>query len=235
MEEQEKNGQPTRLKFITVVGKMRSGTSAVSEALHMMGCSMGQWFVAPQPPSWRSDWEDADFNRLTFSRMPFGSTDVPMRGEQLQMRVDGLYAEYLLKRRQHWQTIKQVRALEYPVIGVKHPFLLFVLDEWKETLRRNGFENYTVCIRRPEWMVKKSAKYTIDKKKGGKETQEALGKYINRYNYDLTVDYEILVSKPEKVVRQLAELAGISEEEDIQRAIRSVKKPSKYNLVEQEA
>jgi len=235
--EEKKNGTDVEvLNFAFVVGKMRSGTAAVSEILHMMGCTMGAWFVAPQPPSWRSDWEDNEFNRLTFSKMPFGSTEILEQNKfALQMRCDGLYSEYLIKRRVAYENVKKARYLGYGCIGVKHPFLLFVFDEFKETLRRNGYRPISIVTQRPEYMVRKSAEYTIDKKPGGKETQEALGRLQRRHSYDYTVDYERLINKPEKVVRELAEVVGINDEEAIQRGIRAVKKPSAYNLVAQGA
>jgi len=222
---EEENGR--RLKFVTVVGQMRSGTAAVANVLHMMGCTMGTWFVAPQPPTWRSDWEDADFNRLTFSKMPFGSNQITDR-HMLQSRIEGLYAEYMKMRFAMTQTVAKQRFLDTGAIGVKHPFMLFVLPEWRIALDKWGLEPIMIDVRRPSYMIERSSIPTIYKKKGGKETQAALKELEQTYQYEYVCKYEEMIEDPLKVARELGEVIGITDEENINRAAAAVRRPTVY-------
>lgn len=46
------------MSVVFVTGEMRSGTSMVAEVLNRLGWQAGITIMCPQPPSWRSDWED---------------------------------------------------------------------------------------------------------------------------------------------------------------------------------
>jgi len=213
------------MKFVIVVGRMRSGTSAVGEVLHQMGCLMGTWFTAPIPPNWRSDWEDKDLNDIVFMRAPFG-TDKPAGVPNQKVYED--FSPYLEKRKAHIDTLAKVRGWRAPCYGVKQPFLLFFLPQFVEAVKRVGLEPMVIYSRRPDWQVDGSADLTTNLKKGGPESQAALTKIMDTYEPDYSVEYDALIADPDTEVRNLARVVGIDEEAYIQAGVQSVKVPTSH-------
>ncbi len=48
--------------IIALTGQLRSGTAAVAEVLHRLGCPVATEMGAPAPPTWQLEWEDTELS-----------------------------------------------------------------------------------------------------------------------------------------------------------------------------
>ena len=115
--------------IVAVTGQMRSGTSAVAEALHRMGCPVAMHTPAPMPPTWRFDWEDSKLSARLMGR------DV----SSLWLR------DYLPERWRHAQ-----QCYDSTCITLKSPYLAFARNELEIVAEMLEIPLFWVVLHRPQ-------------------------------------------------------------------------------------
>ncbi|MEQ1528581.1 MAG: hypothetical protein ABL925_04635 [Methylococcales bacterium] len=135
-------------KLIVVLGMHRSGTSAITRGLKVMGVDLGERLMPPADGNnAKGFWEDIDLNVLNMEMltalgsdwhylMPIDAADV------LSLRKQG----YFLRAVQ----LLREKLTESPVFGLKDPRVAKLLPFWKEVFRYCQIEvRYVLAVRHP--------------------------------------------------------------------------------------
>jgi GT2 family glycosyltransferase len=139
--------QEKKKRIIVVLGMHRSGTSAVTRGLKVMGVELGNRLMLPTQFNPKGYWEDMDIYQLNvdmltaigndwFHLKSIGTDDV----EVLRKKGYFLRAVELLRQK--------VRSA--PVFGFKDPRVAKLLPFWKKVFKYCGFYvNYVFVVRHP--------------------------------------------------------------------------------------
>lgn len=181
------------MSCILVVGCYRSGTSAVAGVLHHLGVAMGEEFDPPARSNPKGYFEDLGFKRLF---------DAAVGGEN----VDGLL-----------DVAVRGRELRHPLWGVKDPQLCLLAPNVVGVLERNRFAHKVVATDRDKEAICASlAKAVV-----GQPAERFLtlvDYYLSRRDQFLRdyagpvlhVDFEELKADKGRVIRQVADFAGLA-------------------------
>jgi hypothetical protein len=134
-------------RAVLVLGMHRSGTSAMTRGLQMMGVYLGSDFLSPQPDNTTGYWEDRNIFELNERLLAvFGlkwEDIAPIEDDRWhEPAVEALQAEAVEYLRLHF--------VDRPLWGFKDPRTIRLMPFWQSVLQRlNVDECYLVAIRNP--------------------------------------------------------------------------------------
>jgi len=207
----ETNKAPINSKLVVVLGMHRSGTSAITRGLQVMGVELGTSLFPPiEGNNNKGFWEDIDLNTLNNEILNAINSDwwhvSPIERNDVEtLRNKGYFlraVELLLEK-----------TNELPVFGFKDPRVAKLLPFWKEVFSHCGFEvNYVLAIRHPLSVVKSLAKR--DDMESAHSYLLWLGHVIESLigsngSKRVLVDYDRHMQSPEKELTRIAECVGL--------------------------
>ncbi len=197
--------------IVVVLGMHRSGTSAITRGLQVMGVRLGDRLM----PSFEGNnakgfWEDIDLNALNIEMLNALGSDWhhltpidPIDIEILRKKGYFLRAAVLLRQ----------KISSAPVFGFKDPRVAKLLPFWKEVFIHCQFDvSYVLTVRHPLSVVNSLAK---------RDNIEAGQSYFLWLGYVLTsltdstvdkrvlVDYDCLMQSPDRELMRVANCTGL--------------------------
>ncbi len=194
-------------RLVVVLGMHRSGTSALTRGLRVLGVELGDRMMpasAMENPT--GYWEDLDLNALNIEMLRVLGTDwshvaglAPRAVESLRTQGYFLRAAELLRK----------KAGDAAVFGFKDPRVAVLLPFWKEVFAHCGFQvSYILPVRHPLSVVKSLAK------RGGIEATQGyllwmahvLGSLAGSADTRrVVVDYDRLMQAPGRELSRIAQ------------------------------
>jgi len=135
-------------QLIVVLGMHRSGTSAITRGLEVMGVDLGCDLLPPvEGVNDKGFWEDAELNAFNIELLNYVKSDwhflTPIRGNDVERLRDNEYVERALN-------ILQKKTVSSPIFGFKDPRVAKLLPFWKDVFAGSGFTiGYILMIRNP--------------------------------------------------------------------------------------
>jgi hypothetical protein len=191
------------MNVLAIVGQMRSGTSAVAEVVHTLGCPVAVHTPAPLPPTYRFDWEDSELsNALAKGKMskPWLVDYLHSRDKHSKLFPSGWFAIKSPLLALHWYEIDE--ALDEVGVG----------DTCVVRVWRNPQEVERSMRLQPQLSVETNT-----------EIRDAMT--VMAGDLDMAISYETLLSTPLAMTRGLAKEMGIKDEERIMEAAARVRRP----------
>lgn len=153
--EPEKGALTPRL--IVVLGMHRSGTSAVTRALQVLGVHLGDHLMPPvENNNDKGFWEDLDINALNMELLNVLNNDwhnlTPITPQNFEvLRQKGFYIKALELLRQ--------KIRHAGIFGIKDPRVAKLLPFWQEVFAHSGYRvSYVLTIRNPLSVAQSLAK-----------------------------------------------------------------------------
>ncbi|MFA5924755.1 MAG: rhamnan synthesis F family protein [Methylococcaceae bacterium] len=193
-------------KLIVVLGMHRSGTSAITRGLQVMGVELGDRLMPPfEDNNPKGFWEDIDLNELNIEMLnaidsdwyhlaAIGSIDVEI------LRKEGYFLRAAELLRQ--------KVGSAPIFGFKDPRVAKLLPFWKEVFSHCQFDvSYVMAMRHPLSVVKSLAK------RDGIEAGQSYLLWLVHVITSLTssagdkrvfVDYDRLMQSPDYELNRIA-------------------------------
>jgi len=184
------------MRAVMVIGRMRSGGSAVAEVLNELGVQMGTMFYAPVPPLLRMEWEDVDLAQPLVEAALGGEPSMPPDywRERLAMALANGRAIGATPR----------------AIGVKTPALALCINQAREAAADVGLEPIVLVVRRASAETERSFHDRLlpfipsDEHGAWIDLQMRIGKAVDAAERDLTIEYEALLADPRSVIERIA-------------------------------
>ncbi len=193
-------------KLIVVVGMHRSGTSAITRGLQVMGVALGDRMLPPmEGNNAKGFWEDIDLNELNILMLKAIGSDWYHLSA-----IDRFDIELLHKKGYFARAIELLRQKvdEFPGFGFKDPRVAKLLPFWKEVFTLCRFDvSYVIAVRHPLSVVK--SLFNRD----GIEAEQGylmwLGHVISILNETkgfkrVLVDYDRLMQAPDQELMRVA-------------------------------
>ena len=193
-------------KLIVVLGMHRSGTSAITRGLQVMGVGLGDRLMAPmEDVNAKGFWEDIDLNSLNIEILKAIERDwhhlAPIEISHIEkLRNEG----YLLRA---VELLRQ-KISSAPIFGFKDPRVAKLLPFWKEAFSHCQFKvNYVLAMRHPLSVVKSLAK------RDGIAAEQSYLLWLGHVITSLTgsagdkrvlVDYDRLMQSPDGELMRIA-------------------------------
>ncbi|MDP1541288.1 MAG: glycosyltransferase [Moraxellaceae bacterium] len=134
-------------RLIAVIGMHRSGTSAVTRGLQVLGVELGDNLLQPAEDNPKGFWEDLDFFAINVEILDFLNKEwhflTPIQPQDIELlRRNG----YLLRAVE----LLREKTNGIPVFGFKDPRLVKLLPFWKEVFAHCGINvHYVIPLRHP--------------------------------------------------------------------------------------
>ncbi len=197
---------------VLITGQLRSGTSCVAEIVHNLGVPVAFSILAPVPPTYRPDWEDAD---LALALVPL------MLGRQMRDPLAFLKANFagrVQHARRFWNSDR---------FATKSPVLALIWDDVLRACHPYGKpivlmtsrdqDDIDTSVRRSFLPSLVDAAFT---------TNRRIRAALETIEYDHFCPYESTVEEPEAAVFYIAGALGISDPERIAAAVACIKEPT---------
>jgi hypothetical protein len=134
-------------RAVLVLGMHRSGTSAITRGLQMLGVHLGNAFLSPQPDNPTGYWEDV--NIFEINERLLGVFD--LKWEDVALINDDQWQEPKVEAlRQEAIEYLSAKFTSHPLWGFKDPRTIRLLPFWQPVLDALGVdESYLLAIRNP--------------------------------------------------------------------------------------
>lgn len=146
-----------RKELIVVLGMHRSGTSAITRGLQVLGVSLGERLMpAIENINARGFWEDIDLNSLNIEMLQAIGSDwfylAPINADNVnKLHKDGYFLRAV--------ELLQEKVCDVPIFGFKDPRMAKLLPFWKEVFNHCQLNvKYVLTIRHPLSVVRSLAK-----------------------------------------------------------------------------
>jgi GT2 family glycosyltransferase/glycosyltransferase involved in cell wall biosynthesis/SAM-dependent methyltransferase len=199
-------------KLIVVLGMHRSGTSAVTRGLKVLGVELGDNFLPPAADNETGFWEDLDLNKLNIELLQFIShnwhTLIPISHDELKSKklsVFRLRAIELLRE----------KTKSVSIFGIKDPRVPRMLPFWQEVFDQCQLDvNYVITIRNPLSVAK--SLYARDNFAEEKAHYLWLAHVLPSIletvgSPRIVVDYDRLMDKPSIEITRIAQTLGLED------------------------
>lgn len=199
-------------KLIVVLGMHRSGTSAITRGLQVMGVALGDRLLPPVAGNnEKGFWEDIDLNAFNNEALSALGSDwhhvTPIESGDIEvLRKTGYFLRAVELIRSKISTI--------PVFGFKDPRVAKLLPFWDEVFAYCEFDvGYLLAVRHPLSVVKSLAKRDgFDAEKGYLlwlgHVLSGLSNSIHAKR--IVVDYDRLMQDPDKELKRIADCNGLN-------------------------
>ena len=198
-------------KLVVVLGMHRSGTSAITRGLQVMGVELGDRLIpaTAMEGNAKGFWEDIDFNALNNEILNAIDSDwhhiSPVEpGDVETLRKKGYFLRAVELLRQ--------KVGNTPIFGFKDPRVAKLLPFWKEVFSHCQFEvSYLLVVRHPLSVVKSLAK------RDGFEAEQSYMMWLDHVITSLIgsvgrrvlVDYDYLMQSPGHELTRIATGLGL--------------------------
>jgi GT2 family glycosyltransferase/glycosyltransferase involved in cell wall biosynthesis len=205
----------TRERLIAVLGMHRSGTSAITRALKVLGVELGDRLLpADQDINAAGYWEDIDLNQLNIGLLRALDTD--------WHHLAPLEPDFVERLRAGGHMLRAVDLLREKVdahgcFGFKDPRVTLLLPFWKEVFSHCSADiSYVLVVRNPISVVKSLARRDqFDPEKSAllwlihcvTMLEQTVGEHSR-----VLVDYDMLMRSPEQELRRMAAALGLAVE-----------------------
>jgi hypothetical protein len=193
-------------RLIAVLGMHRSGTSALTRGLQVLGVELGDRLIPPsEGVNEKGFWEDIDLNWFNSEMLNFLNSDWHFLTPIQPADVDALRRNGFLMR-----AVEMLREKTsgIPIFGFKDPRVAKLLPFWKEVFVQSGLTvSYVLTVRHPLSVYKSLAK------RDGFESEKShllwLGHVIDSLmgtagEKRTLVDYDRLMQSPEAELTSIA-------------------------------
>ena len=203
--------EKTKRHIVVVLGMHRSGTSAITRGLQVLGVRLGDRMMPPvEGSNPKGFWEDIDFNALNVEMLNALDSDWCHVAA-----IEPIDVEILRKQDYFLRAVELLRQKvgSAPVFGFKDPRVAKLLPFWKEVFKHCQFEvSYLLAVRHPLSVVKSLAK------RDGIEAEQSyllwlghvITSLIGSAGYKrVLVDYDRLMQKPDRELIRVAKYLGL--------------------------
>jgi hypothetical protein len=191
--------------LIVVLGMHRSGTSAITRGLEVLGVSLGDELMPPAPDNETGFFEDREINALNVELLRSLGHDWDTLGP---ITARELTAASLLPLQQRAIQVLRVKLRGHPIFGIKDPRLSRLLPFWKRVFQRLSLEaRYVIAIRNPLSVARSlDARNQIASEKCYYLWLEHVVSSIldTKGSKRLVVDYDRLLDKPHTEMERMA-------------------------------
>jgi len=144
-------------KLIVVLGMHRSGTSAITRGLRVIGVGLGKSFIPPAEGNNSAGfWEDADLNAFNIEVLKALESDWHGLSTIKEKDVENLRAQGYFTRAV--ELLRQKTSNE-PVYGFKDPRVAKLLPFWKEVFAHCQLDvGFLIVVRNPLSVARSLAK-----------------------------------------------------------------------------
>lgn len=198
--------QSIRPRLIVVLGMHRSGTSAITRALKVLGVDLGDTLLPSQSDNEKGFWEDSDiyaFNEELLTTLnsswhhltPVGQDDLE------KLHSAGYFSQAFELLRDKMQ--KKL------IFGVKDPRIAKLLPFWKQVFTHGEFDvDFVIAVRNPLSVAKSLAK------RNGFDHEKSYYLWLGHILTSLAVadsgrsviiDYDKLMETPERELQRMAD------------------------------
>jgi glycosyltransferase involved in cell wall biosynthesis len=192
-------------RIIVVIGMHRSGTSAITRGLHVLGVELGTRLLPPLADNTKGFWEDADINAFDTELLHFLGHDwhtlAPITRSELEREEIApfkLRAATLLRRKLHGGR----------VFGVKDPRIARILPFWQEVFTHVGVDvGYVIAVRHPlsvAGSLKKRDEFDFEKSSYLWLAHVVPSILDSEGRPRVVVDYDRLMTQPDKELGRVA-------------------------------
>mgnify|MGYP000518193144 CR=1 FL=1 len=193
-------------KLIVILGMHRSGTSAVTRGLQVMGVDLGNQHLPPMADvNAKGFWEDVDINALNIEIL----TTLDNDWNQLKLvepsDIDILREKGFIKRAAN---LLKEKTKEAPLFGFKDPRTAKLLPFWQEVFSYCKLDaKYILAVRHPLSVVQ-----SLVKRDGLSHdycyllwlSYVLVSLRVSAHNTAVVSDYDKLVDAPERELRRIA-------------------------------
>jgi hypothetical protein len=197
--------QDVNKRVVVVLGMHRSGTSALTRSLQLLGIDLGQNMLPVAADNEKGFWEDADINALNVSALQsLGSDWHHLKGIDEGHVQDLKERGFVLKAAKLLQT----KLADVDIFGFKDPRVAILLPFWKEVFSQCGLlVDYLFAIRHPTSVAKSL------QKRNGIDIEKS---YLLWLNYvvksiehgaehgGIIIDYDNFMRFPDREIERLA-------------------------------
>ncbi|MCL2336166.1 MAG: glycosyltransferase [Firmicutes bacterium] len=205
-----KSGVTEKQKLIVVLGMHRSGTSAITRGLQVLGVHLGDKLIPPAKDNSKGFFEDMDITLLNAEMLQALGIDWHYLSPLIQSDIEKLREKgYLLRATE----LLRQKLSDCPAWGLKDPRLAKLLPFWQEVFVHCGLDvSYVLALRHPLSVVKSLAK------RDGFEAEKSyllwlghvLMSVVNTEEQKrILVDYDSLMGNPEHELERMAESLGL--------------------------
>jgi len=198
-------------ELIVVLGMHRSGTSAITRGLQVMGVELGDRLMPPiEGNNAKGFWEDIDVNALNNEMLSEIGSDW-----SYLTAIDSIDVETLRKQGYLLRAVELLRQKvgNAAIFGFKDPRVAKLLPFWKVVFEHCQFDvRYILALRHPLSVVKSLAK------RDGIDAKHSyllwLGHVITSLagssdDMRMLIDYDRLMQNPDRELLRVAEFAGL--------------------------
>jgi len=133
-------------RIILVCGPHRSGTSAITKSLEVLGVSLGATLMPPDTSNEKGYWEDPDFYALNQEMLASTGRDWHHLKPLDEPEITLLHEAYF----QRASRLLKEKSGSTELLGVKDPRFSLLLAFWKNVFKDSGIEaSYVIAIRHP--------------------------------------------------------------------------------------
>lgn len=198
-------------KLIVVLGMHRSGTSAITRGLQVLGVGLGDKMLpAVEGNNSKGFWEDADLNALNIEMLSALNKDWHHLVAINQQDVDVLRNKGYLQRA---LDLLQKKTDDTPVYGFKDPRVAKLLPFWRLVFDQCQLEtHYLLAVRHPHSVVDSLSK------RDGFEPEQSYLMWLGHVVSSLSgsvgkkrvmVDYDSLMQSPARELNRIANCFGL--------------------------
>jgi GT2 family glycosyltransferase len=198
-------------KLIVVLGMHRSGTSAITRGLQVMGVRLGNRLIPPmEGNNPKGFFEDIDLNALNIEMLSAIYSDWCHLAA-----IDSIDVEILRKQGYFLFAIELLKqkVSAAPVFGFKDPRVAKLLPFWKEVIRHCQINvSYVLAVRNPLSVVKSLSK------RDGIDAEQSYLLWLGHVITSLTgsagdkrviVDYDRLMLSPDRELMRIAKCTDL--------------------------
>ena len=208
----DKSGEMAQTKMVVTLGTPRSGTSAITRGLQVLGVNLGDNLMPPSEAfNAKGFWEDLDIYKLNVEMLraiksDWAHTSFLSKSQFKELRSLGFVARA--------SKLLREKAKGINVYGFKDPRVTKLLPFWESVFDYCGCESsYVIALRNPM-----SVASSLEKFFGMDVTQS----YLIWLEYTLSsmsgdtgrkrviVDYDLLMQDPEKQLYRIASAIGLT-------------------------
>jgi len=199
-------------KLIVVLGMHRSGTSAVTRGLKVLGVELGDNFIPPAADNEKGFWEDLDLNKLNIELLQFLSQDWHTL---ISIPRDELKSEKLAAFRLRAIELLNEKTKLINAFGMKDPRMAKLLPFWQEVFDHCQFEvDYVIAIRNPLSVAKSLATRNkiAEEKSHYLWLTHVLANILDTAGSPkILVDYDRLMDDPSVEILRIAQALGLED------------------------
>lgn len=195
----------SKKRLILVLGMKRSGTSALTKGLEVMGVSLGNRLMPPSSVNEKGFWEDLDFHALNLEMLNSFKNRLrriaPLTEEETTSLLKSTY----------WARASQLLLEKIPQdqpLGLKVPTFSILLPFWEKVFEENGVAlSIIIALRNPISVALSAERCFSDpqEKSFWIWISSMLSSLLNSENSErILVDYDELIKNPSYQMERIA-------------------------------